>query len=238
MKKWAPALGALALQLAACSAQPGSHDAPDGSEPSSSPPSPTADDSVGATVDPAADDPSSTGHSTPLTGRVLVTASGDVGPIALSGTTVAYPYADGSPEWNTVRITKDGATRTAARSEWSEGMINWAALSGRHLAYVDQSRQQNDGSMDVLWRVWAVDLKDESRTLLASNGDTPDPFVPTVDGGGGFFFWSQAEKDRSAAEFAWRPGWQEPRSLLRYAVLAPGSETFCRNGVVYLGPNG
>ena len=234
MTKWAATLGALGLLLAACSAEPAAHDTPERGAPSSSPGSPTGEASVGATGGP-----SSRGLLDPSAGRVIATVRGrSIGPIALSGTTLAYPFADGSPDWNTVRVSHDGATRTTVRSQWPQGLINWVALSGHWLAYVDQSRGQGDGSMDVMWRVWAADLNGDSRVLLASNGERPDPYVPTVDGGGGYFFWSQAEKDRSAGEFAWRPGWQEPRPLLRFAELTPGSETYSRDGVVFLGPNG
>lgn len=234
VKKWAPVLGALALMVAACSAEPGAHDTPVNSPPPSSSGSPTGGTSVGPT-----DAESSTDPPEPSAGRVIASVQGrSIGPIALSGGTLAYPFADGSNEWNTVRISHDGALWTAARSEWSEGLINWVALSGHWLAYVDQSRRQDDASPNVMWRVWAVDLDGDSRVLLASNGETPDPYVPVVSGGGGYFFWSQAEKDRSASEFAWEPDWQEPRLLLRFAELTPGSETYSRDGVVYLGPNG
>ncbi len=232
MRKWTPAFVALAYVLTACSAGSGVHtpDAGTDANASSSPPSvnPTTEESSPSTPSPRSD------------GKQIVTIQGGVpGPIALDSGTVAYPFADDSESWNTVRTSRDGTERTVATSEWDEGLVNWVALSGDGwLAYVDQDHTQGDADPNVLWRVWAVDLSSDERVLLASNGETSDPYVPVVKGGGGYIFWSRAEKDRTARELAWKPGWDEPRTLLTYAELTPGSETYSDGAIVYLGPNG
>lgn len=159
----------------------------------------------------------------------------------MDGRRVVFPFGDtaqgGWDRVGTVDIA-DGSQRTVARSEWSAGFINWAAVAGDWVAWVDQSHQQGDGDSQVLWRVWALNTATQERLLLSSNGSDPDPYVPQVHGRGDYLFWTQAEEDRSARERVWRAGWRQPRDLLRHAEMTPGSESADAGQLVYLGPAG
>lgn len=229
MKGRAPAWVLVLLVLTACSAEP----APDASAGASAPsPSKTPASQENGSAPPT---PAAQPSGTP----VSVVKGGPPGPVAVDGDMVAFPFADDADSWNAVRTSRGGAERTVATSEWDGGLINWVALNGDGwLAYVDQDHTQGDGDPDVFWRVWAIDLATDERVLLASNEETADPYVPVVRGGGGWFFWSQAEEDRTARELAWQPGSDEPRAVLTHAELTPGSETWSDGSIVYLGPNG
>lgn len=169
-----------------------------------------------------------------------VKAPGDVGPVALGEDTVAFPYAEGASTWTKVGVARFGETTPSvvASSEWPHGLINWVATTGDWVVYVDQSAEQSDTAPRVLWRIHAVDTKTHQRVLLASNGQTPDPYVPIARGADGWFFWTSAETDNSARESVWRAGWKQPKDLLRHTEMTPGTETLADGRLVYLGPNG
>ncbi len=247
MKKWAPIVGALTLALAACSAQPGA----DGSPARGA--STRAPSSAGSPTASQSSAPSSEASPTAIEdapSRVIASVPyRSMGFLAMSGTTVAYPYAEGrSDAWTAVGTSLGGASTRVARSEWgSRGRVGGVAIQGHWLTYVDKLMNQG-AEHGALWRVWAVDLTGDSRVLLASNGQTSDDFAPQgVNTGGGYFFWSQVDMDtpsgsepcgwfsRGCREYAWKPGWPEPRVLARTPGLQ-GDETFGRDGIVYLGP--
>ncbi|MBF4770305.1 hypothetical protein ISU10_21230 [Nocardioides agariphilus] len=221
-----PAACALTL-LAGCSAGTGA------------PPGPDAAASPTASV-------SSTGSAGPA-GPLQVSRVGSialpfeqVGPLALSHDIAALPASSSGPDWNqvvTVDVTS-AQTRSVADSAWDAGLINWVAVSDGWVAWVDQSSRQRDANPNVLWRVWAQDLSGDHKQLLASNGQTPDPFVPQIHGAEGHFFWTQAEHDRSAREYSWEPGAGAPRTVLRHQEMTPGSETWSDDRIVFLGKAG
>lgn len=161
-----------------------------------------------------------------------------LGPIALQGDEVAVPAgADG--DWDRVAVLGPGAKplRIVAHSQFARGLINWVAVSGDWVAWVDQSHAQSDSDPDVLWRIRAIDLRTHEKRLLASNGHAADPFVPQVQGAPAGLFWTQAEQDRMARERFWVPGARAPTDLVRHAEMTPGSETFADGAVVFLGPS-
>lgn len=159
----------------------------------------------------------------------------------MDGRRVVFPLGDaeqgGWDRVGTVDIA-DGARRTVARSEWPTGFINWAAVAGDWVAWVDQSHRQGDSDPRVLWRVRALNTATHERRLLSSNGSDPDPYVPQVHGRGDYLYWTQAEDDRSARERVWRAGWRQPRDLLRHVEMTPGSDSVAAGQLVYLGPAG
>ncbi|MGN6574710.1 MAG: hypothetical protein ACTHKG_03405 [Nocardioides sp.] len=166
-------------------------------------------------------------------------AATDIGPLAMDRRQVVFPFGSAaSGGWDRVGayIPGEQATRTLARSRWSDGFINWVAVAGDWVAWVDQSHRQGDDQPRVLWRVRALNTATGERRLLAGNGDVPGPYVPQVHGHGRSLFWTQAEPDRSAREMVWRPAWTRPRALLRHTEMTPGSETATGGRLVYLGP--
>ena len=179
-------------------------------------------------------------------GGIVVTAagvasvkSGNIGPIRLGDHSVVYPYSD-APDGNWMSVaTVDLEAlepHRVAHSHFDLGLINWVAAVGDWVAYVDQSARQSDSDTNVLWRVHAINTASGEDRLLATNGDVPDPYVPIVQGQDGFFFWTQAEPDRTAKEMVWKPGAARPTTLLRHTEIGPGSESLSNGNLVYLGP--
>jgi hypothetical protein len=170
---------------------------------------------------------------------VIAVPHSEIGPLALNGHTVVFPFTEsGGPDSDSVKLF-DADThieRVVAHTAYPQGLINWAAGSGDWVAWVDQSRRQSDSEPDVLWRVHALDTRTGRQLLLASNEKRPDPFVPQVHGTGDWFYWTQAEPNRTAREQIWTPSWARPRSLLRHTEMTPGSESVVAEQLVYLGP--
>jgi len=128
--------------------------------------------------------------------------------------------------------------RIAARTSHPQGFINWAVSSGDWTVYVDQSAEQSDLNPTVLWQILAINRVTNERKTLASNGATPDAFVPRVLSADGYVFWGSAESDRSVRESVWKPGWVRPRNVLRRAQLVPTSESIDDGWLYYLAPPG
>ena len=163
----------------------------------------------------------------------------NVGPVALSDRYVYFPSSTSKDgDWDrvtSVRLT-GGDGRTVARTQFTRGLINWVAASDDGwVYYVDQSRKQSDASPRVLWRIIGIDPATGRKRELASNGDTPDAFVPIVRAQHGWVFWTSAEADRTAREHLWKPGWTTPRDVLRHTEMTPGSESISGDQLVYLG---
>ncbi len=157
--------------------------------------------------------------------------------MALDADRVVFPLADeGGADWRSVGVLDVGAhtQQVVAHSEFPQGLVNWVAGTGDWVAWVDQSRRQSDSDPNVLWRVRAKNLATGEERLLAGNGTTGDPFVPRVHGDAGFFYWTEAEADRSARELTWTAAWPRPRAILRHAEMTPGSETAADDALVYL----
>jgi hypothetical protein len=160
------------------------------------------------------------------------------GPAAVDGAILAYPVALHGGDWDrVVAMSLDtGKSREVARTGFPRGLINWVAVAGPWVVYVDQSARQSDAEPRVLWRVVATRPGTDRRIVLSSNGDRPDPYVPIVLSQDGHVFWTQAERDRTAREQAWQPGWAKPRDVLRHTEMTPGSESISGDRLVYLGP--
>lgn len=163
---------------------------------------------------------------------------GRAGPMALAEARVVVPVADKNhANWSRV-VVLDSASRTqatVARTRFDDGLINWVAVTGDWIAWVDQSRRQSDSEASVLWRIHTLNTRTGEQLLIASNRTRPDPAIPQVRAGAGYFVWTSPERDRSARESMWRPGWPAPRVLLRHAEMTPGSETIAEDHLVYLG---
>lgn len=148
----------------------------------------------------------------------------------MDGAIVAYPVALHGGDWARVVATSldTGKSREVARTGFPGGLINGVAVAGRWVVYVDQSARQSDSEPSVLWRVVATEPGTDHRIVLSSNGHRPDPYVPIVRSQDGHVFWTQAERDRTAREQAWEPGWAKPREETRRTSslcpqLRPGS---------------
>lgn len=133
---------------------------------------------------------------------------------------------------------QSGARSRVGHSEFRHGLVNWAGASGAWTIFTDQSHIQGNGPARVLWRVVAVNPALHERRILQSNGEKPDPWVPWLGSRDDYVYWSSAESDarRTAREWIWRYDWPRPRSILRHAELAPGSESIGGGSMVYLGP--
>lgn len=164
----------------------------------------------------------------------------DPGPVALGAHHLYYPSSEKHEgSWNQVIALPLGGGKpsTVARTQFSDGFINWvAAANDGWVYYVDQSHKQSDTDPKVLWRVIGIDPGTGHKRMLASNGNTPDAYVPIVRAEGNWAFWTAAEQDKTAREQLWTPGWPEPRDLLRHTEMTPGSESILNNSLVYLGP--
>lgn len=163
---------------------------------------------------------------------------GEVGAVRIDAGTLAYPASDRDGAW-TLNVTKvsDGKTRTVASSGFDHGLITGAGIAGNWVAYVDQSAVQSDTQPKVLWRVIAMNLETGATTVLDTNGDTPDPYVPSLQSQDHYIFWTSAESDGTAREDLWRPGWAQPKDLLRHVEMTPGSASIDGDELVYLGPS-
>jgi hypothetical protein len=164
---------------------------------------------------------------------------GPAGPLSLNAAYIAAPIAtDATGLWSRiVLVDSSGRVSIPVRSHWSHGFINWVALAGNWVGWVDQEHQQSDANPAVRWRVSALDLHTGRQVLLSSNGNVPDPYVPEVRGTpDGRLVWSQAEPDRSAREYVWQPGQRRPRTLFRHTEMTPGSETVAAGLLMFLGP--
>lgn len=173
-------------------------------------------------------------HSGPQVVAEVDVAAG-IGPLAVSERYLTFPHGGESTVWDKVAALnlKTGTLQTIARSSWTRGLINWTATTGDWIGWVDQSAQQSDANPRVLWRVWAKNVTTGATVLLASNRSIPDPFVPRLFGRNNAFYWTQAERDRSARETVWRTETQR-RISLRHIAIAPASETLVRNRLIYL----
>lgn len=130
-----------------------------------------------------------------------------------------------------------GAETVVARSHWASGMIPWQVIHGPWLVWVDQSSMQSFRHPSVEWKVWAKNVVTHEQHLL-SQSVTPNPYVPTVTGGQGWFAWAQAEPDRSVLELVWEPGMIAPRQVLDHISMTPGSESIDQGNLYYLGSAG
>ena len=163
---------------------------------------------------------------------------GDIGPIALDDHRAVFPLA--SPgEGDTTRVAAFDADTDAlsivAETEFGHGLINWVAVTGPWIGWVDQSRRQSDADPEVLWRIHVLNTETGQGHVIGSNGDRADPFVPQIRAGDGSFFWAEAEPDRTAREYIWQPAWPAARPLLRHVELTPGTETVADGHLVFLG---
>lgn len=156
-------------------------------------------------------------------------------PYSLDGSVVTFPSSSPGRYLDQVEQVdvESGSRSVVARTAFPRGFINWAVGTGEWVVYADQSRRQSDGAPRVLWRVLAQHTATGERRVLASNGDTPDPFVPRVFSAQGYVYWSSAEPDRTARETLWRPAWPAPRPLLEREMFVPASETIADGWLYY-----
>ncbi|HEX2893770.1 MAG TPA: hypothetical protein VHO29_07180 [Marmoricola sp.] len=223
-----PAAVILAVLLGSTVAGCGAGSTPGGAEPHSG---------RSAAVDTKTPAPPAATTSVRLGAETRLGLDGRPGPAALDGTTLAYPLGRDGRAWDRVVTVSlaTGQSREVARTGFPGGFVNWVAVAGSWVVYVDQSAKQSDADPEVLWRVVAVDPGSGHRLVLSSNADRPDPYVPIVQSGGGYVFWTQAEADRTARELLWKPGLAKPRDVLRHTEMTPGSASVSRDGLVYLG---
>lgn len=171
-------------------------------------------------------------------GSIRSVALGEaVGPPQMDDDRLVYPAgADRSAPWDRVlSIDLDsGRSTVVARTAYDAGMINWAVPAGSFTVYVDQSAEQSDAQMNVLWRIWAVDPATTKKVLLATNGQLPDEFVPKVQAQGGYVFWD-SQSEHGTTIWLWRPDWAQPRSVLTSKAIRPESESI-GSAIVYVGP--
>jgi hypothetical protein len=182
--------------------------------------------------------PSKSAESPSATGITQVALGRNVGPAAVSNDAVVFPAGTAAGAWNRVDSVPltGGSVKAVAHTQFPGGFINWVAASpDGWIYYVDQSAKQSDGNPRVLWRVVAVDPKTGDPKTLASNGGTPDPYVPIILSQDGWAFWTSAEADKTAREQIWKPGWDKPRDVLRHVEMTPGSESLTGDSLVYLG---
>jgi len=182
--------------------------------------------------------PSKSVASPSIKGIAQITLGQNVGPAAVSSDAVVFPTGTAAGAWNRVDSVPltGGSAKTVARSQFPDGFINWVAASpDGWIYYVDQSAKQSDSNPRVLWRVVAVDPSSGDTRTLASNGDTPDPYVPIVRSQDGWAFWTSAETDKRAREQMWEPGWNKPKDVFRHVEMTPGSESLNGDSLVYLG---
>jgi len=136
------------------------------------------------------------------------------------------------------RWTQGRGWSSVAKSAWPAGFINWVGVSGPWVLYVDQSRLQDDSHMDVLWRIDAVDVLTGNRRTVASNGTTPDPWVPYLDSTDQGITWTQASKSQRANLYTWDGSHGRPVDVASDIEMTPGSDRAAGAYVYYLGANG
>lgn len=167
---------------------------------------------------------------------------GDVGPVAFNSSgDIVWTEGPKSANWNRVELLHRGAStpRTVAQSAWREGLINWVAMAGRWVVYVDQSAEQRDTAPNVDWVVHADNLDTQQKVVLAKS-PRANPWVPNVYAGDGGVVWATASPSRNADLWRWVPGTpvSATEKVLSDSELTPDSLTPTKNGIVYLGPNG
>lgn len=173
-------------------------------------------------------------------GSATLERTAEVGPLIPDAAgDIAWP--EGAGNWNQVFLWRSGSSAPAAvaHSEWPDGFINWVALAGSWVGYVDQSAMQGDGHMDVTWKIHAVD-RDTGKNVVLATSPRPNPWVPTVRGGAGGLVWATAAPSGRADLWRWVPGSppDEVDKVLSDSEMTPDVLTPMEDGIVYLGPNG
>lgn len=191
--------------------------------------------------------PSSTATSTPTSQLHLSTVKlrrdANVGPAAINANgDVAWTEGPRHSTENRVELLRHGSTTpaTVARSAWREGLINWVALSGPWVVYVDQSAVQGEvHGPNVDWVIHANNL-DTKQKLVLARSPRANPWVPWIRAGAGGVTWATASPSQRADLWRWVPG--TPVSAIQKVLsdteLTPDSLTPTKDGIVYLGPNG
>lgn len=130
----------------------------------------------------------------------------------------------------------DGHRRTVAKTSWPQGVVQGAVMVGEHtVVYNDQDRVQG---MDMMtrWKLVAVDLRSGHRRILAASGSA-EPWSPHPSSNGHAVLWTElrnrSKPHQDQAVFEWRPGWREPRVILRHSVLNPDTLALVRGRLVY-----
>ena len=162
-----------------------------------------------------------------------------VGVVTLGQDRVAFPFSSDRTGGRNAVVTVDLKTRersVVAKSEFSDGTVNFVAVSGDWTVYDDQEHMRGDGEMDTLWRIVAVNGKTHERRILSTSGNKKDPFVPYVKSHDGYVYWAVAEPDQSARLLIWRPEWAEPRTVLRHADASILDLRVAGDWMVYLEP--
>jgi len=154
---------------------------------------------------------------------------------------VSYVVAHDSPSRPDEVVAFDRSAdkrRKVYESAYPSGKIDWAELHGDHLVFADEDRIPSVGDEGTRWRLIALNLiTGETQLLARSPGQRRSwPAVPQANDGG--FAW--AELERAADPRAgfrvriWKPGWPEPRDILRrVSGIASASPHFYRGGVIY-----
>lgn len=207
--------------------------------PKSSPPRPS---NTAASSSSAATSSSSAATDRLRLTTVKLQRDAGVGPAAFNAAgDVVWTEGSERDNFNRVELLRKGspAPATVARSAWSAGFINWVALAGSWVVYVDQSAQQGDTAPKVDWVIHADNLDTKQHLVLAKSPQA-NPWVPNVYAGDGGVIWATASPSRRADLWRWVPGTAADATtkVLSDAEFTPDSLTPTKDGVVYLGPNG
>lgn len=158
---------------------------------------------------------------------------------------IAYPFADDDdtlPNAVGVIDIRSGERQVIARSEWSRGLIDWVEITGSTVVWADQDRIPSTDNRDNKWRLYAYDLTTDRRRLLATSGDSTQPWVPIPRAADGHVVWSelpdgQADPAAGIQLRAWKPNWAQPRNILDKAQVVQATEAISDGQLNFLAPS-
>ncbi len=140
--------------------------------------------------------------------------------VQVSGDTVVFAHPESGDLPSAVGVVDMGDPTTAttvARSQWPGGLIDWVEVQGDTVVYLDQDRIVGTDALASQWRLWALDLGQGTRSLLASSGASERPWVPVPNAGPDGFVWvewlSDSKPEQGQRIRWWQPGWGAPRTL-------------------------
>ncbi len=148
----------------------------------------------------------------------------------------AGPGAAPSANQNRIDVidTDTGSMRTVAHSAYPTGLTDWLAGTGDWLVWTDQPREQEDGSMEVAWKIHLTNLVTGADHTVATSSRA-ERFVPEPSAGDGYIVWSQLQSSGTGGELHVLAAGQTGQSRVVARNVAPSAVGVSAGYAVYDG---